>query len=111
MDSELNNTEFLLRCVLIVTGLWVAGHHFAAATAFKRAPKFAKIVLMPLTVGSGIGMVWAAVYFGSGVALLFSLPALVCICIRDKMIWSSGEHISAAFDRMAAAECGEDVRL
>jgi len=61
MDSDLNNSEFLLRCVLIVTGLWVAGHHFAAATALKRAPKCVKLALMPLTVGAGIGMVWVAV--------------------------------------------------
>lgn len=98
---EINITEALLRAVMFVTGLWVAGHHFCASNALQRAPLLVKVVLMPATVASGIGMAWASVFSGSGLALLFAAPAVVLMSITEALVWRAGAYISAAFERQA----------
>jgi hypothetical protein len=98
---ELNMAEASLRIVLFVTGLWVAGHHFCASNALQRAPVLVKMALMPATVASGVGMAWASAFSGSGLALLFALPAVVLMSITEALVWRAGLYISAAFERQA----------
>jgi hypothetical protein len=105
--NEFNLTEGAFRTVLLVVGLWVAGHHFCASNALKRAPVFVKLLLMPATVASGVGMAWAAVFYGSGMAVLFAVPAVVCMSITEALVWRAGAYISAAFERQAEVKARE----
>ena len=91
-------SENFLRVVLACTGLLVAGHHFCASVALERAPSFVKLFLLPVTVGSGIGMAAGAFIYGSGVAMLFAVPAVFCMSITELMVWNAGAYISAALD-------------
>jgi len=105
--NEFNVTEGAFRIVLLSAGLWVAGHHFCASNALKRAPVFVKLLLMPATVASGVGMAWASVFYGSGMAVLFAVPAVVCMSITEAMVWRAGAYISAAFERQAEVKSRE----
>lgn len=92
-------SENFLRVVLACTGLLVAGHHFCASVALERAPSVVKLFLLPVTVGAGIGMASGAYIYGSGVAVLFAIPAVICMSITELMVWGAGAYISTAFDR------------
>lgn len=91
-------SEPALRVVLFLTGAWVAGHYLCAGNFLKKAPHYIKALLMPCTVVSGVGMSWAAWHHGSGVAVLFSVPAVVCMSLAEAAVWRAGAYISAAFD-------------
>lgn len=101
MIDLLSLSEPMLRLVLFLTGVWVAGHYLAAGNFLKRAPHFVKALLMPCTVASGVGMCWAAALHGSGVAVLFAVPAVVCMSCMEALVWRAGAYISAAFDTQA----------
>lgn len=93
--------ETFLRAALFLTGMWVAGHHFMAANALKRAPHLVKLVLMPATVVSGIGMCWGAWFMSSGVAMLWCIPAVMCMSVTEFLVWRAGAFISTAFEQQA----------
>lgn len=105
MDAEY---ETFLRAALFLTGMWVAGHHFMAANALKRAPHLVKLVLMPATVVSGIGMCWGAWFMSSGVAMLWCIPAVMCMSVTEFLVWRAGAFISSAFEQQA--EMKEQMR-
>jgi hypothetical protein len=98
---DFNLPDVALRALMLAVGLWVAGHHFCASNALRRAPLFVKMLLMPATVASGVGMAWASVFYGSGMAVLFAVPAVVCMSVTEAMVWRAGAYISAAFERQA----------
>jgi hypothetical protein len=98
MFDLLSYSEPVLRVTLFLTGAWVAGHYLCAGNFLKKAPHYIKALLMPCTVVSGVGMSWAAWHHGSGVAMLFSVPAVICMSISEASVWRAGAYISAAFD-------------
>lgn len=108
-------SEPALRVVLFLTGAWVAGHYLCAGNALRKAPHYVKAILMPITVMSGVGMSWAAWFHGSGVAVLFSVPAVICMSCAEALVWRAGAYISDAFDLQArvqeAAERGVQLSL
>lgn len=97
-------SEPALRVILFLTGAWVAGHYLCAGNALRKAPHYVKAILMPITVMSGVGMSWAAWFHGSGVAVLFSVPAVICMSCAEALVWRAGAYISDAFDLQARVQ-------
>ena len=95
MSSE--QMDVALRVLLFFSGAWVAGHHFLASNALTKAPHSVKVLLMPATVVSGIGMCHGAWFYGSDVAVLWCVPAVVFMSTTEFMVWRAGAFISAAF--------------
>lgn len=115
MVDLLSYSEPILRVILFLTGAWVAGHYLCAGNALRKAPHYVKAILMPITVMSGVGMSWAAWFHGSGVAVLFSVPAVICMSCAEALVWRAGAYISDAFDLQArvreATERGVQLSL
>lgn len=67
MDAEL--MIWTLRAVLVIGGLWIAGHHHCVANYITKAPHFIKALMLPAVTASGVGMAvsgfWGYMEFGA----------------------------------------------
>lgn len=91
----------IVRGVLIVAGLVIAGHYLAMANCMKKAPHFVKILLLPAITGTGVGMAycgWAGLEFYG--ALLGTVSAFCMTCL-NLAAWHSGAYVSEQFNRAA----------
>lgn len=87
------------RALLLVGGLWIAGHHHCMANYITKAPHFVKGLLLPAITGSGVGMaicglmgnVWVGAVFGTASAVLMSVVSFA--------VWRSGLYVSRQLAR------------
>lgn len=86
---------------LFCVGLALAMHIFYAAELLGKAPHYLKALLMPVTVASGVMMMWAGVWGNfviGGVAAMIGCAGSTGIMLSA---WASGAYISRTFQQMA----------
>lgn len=98
MDNDL---DLLVRVVSFSIGAWTAGHYFLGANALREASHWAKLILFPALVMSGVAMCFASVVYGSGVVFLVSLPMAGLLSIKDWTIWKAGAYMSDVLAKQA----------
>lgn len=97
-----------LRVWLVASGVLVAGHYHAMASATKRAPFVIKYIALPMLTGSGVGMIWAGATGSTYSGGLYSAAAAGLMVTVNLAVWSSGAYVSAMFER--AAEMREKIK-
>jgi len=100
--------DLVIRVVAFAVGAWTAGHYFLGANALTEASHWAKLLLFPALVVSGVAMCFSSVVYGSGVVLLVSLPMAALLSIKDWTIWSAGAYMSDVLAKQARMK--EQVR-
>lgn len=95
MDSD------LIRAIMFFAGVGVSAHHIAAAAALKRAPHMVKGFSMPITVASGVGMIFMAVTGDTQAGLKCALGMVVGMGVTELMVWRAGAYISDRLDQQA----------
>lgn len=83
-----------LRVVLVIGGLWIAGHHHCVANYITKAPHFIKALMLPAVTASGVGMAVCGLMGNLYVGALFGTLAAVTMSIVSFSVWRSGVYIS-----------------
>lgn len=88
-----------LRVVLVIGGLWIAGHHHCVANYITKAPHFIKALMLPAVTASGVGMAVCGAMGNLYVGALFGTLAAVTMSIVSYVVWRSGMYVSKQLAR------------
>lgn len=88
-----------LRAVLVIGGLWIAGHHHCVANYITKAPHFIKALMLPAVTASGVGMAICGVMGNLYIGAVFGTVAAVTMSIVSFAVWRSGVYVSKQLAR------------
>lgn len=88
-----------LRVVLVIGGLWIAGHHHCVANYITKAPHFIKGLMLPLVTASGVGMAVCGAMGNLYIGAVFGTVAAVTMSIVSSAVWRSGMYLSKQLAR------------
>lgn len=88
-----------LRVVLVVGGLWIAGHHHCVANYITKAPHIVKALMLPAVTASGVGMAICGVMGNLYIGAVFGTVAAVSMSIVSFAVWRSGMYVSKQLAR------------
>lgn len=87
------------RALLLIGGLWIAGHHHCMANYVTKAPHYVKALLLPAITASGVGMAICAVMGNVWVGAVFGTMSAVLMSIVSFTVWRSGLYVSRQLAR------------
>ena len=90
---------WIFRAVLVIGGLWIAGHHHCVANYITKAPHFIKALMLPMVTASGVGMAICGVMGNVYIGAVFGTVAAVTMSIVSFSVWRSGVYVSKQFAR------------
>lgn len=88
-----------LRAVLVIGGLWIAGHHHCVANYITKAPHFIKALMLPAVTASGVGMAVCGAMGNVYIGAVFGTVAAVTMSIVSFAVWRSGVYVSKQLAR------------
>jgi cytochrome c oxidase assembly factor CtaG len=103
--------ELLTQAMMIVCGLAVSIHYFLVANFVTKAPKWVKIIVLPMCVGAGLGMVYCAIKSRTDVGLFFSLWGLTSVMVVHLEAWRRGYCISRQFSKTYKPKAINEIPL
>ena len=90
---------WMFRAVLVIGGLWIAGHHHCVANYITKAPHFIKALMLPAVTASGVGMAVCGAVGNVYVGAVFGTSAAVAMSIVSFSVWRSGLYVSRQLAR------------
>lgn len=90
---------WIFRAVLVVGGLWIAGHYHCMANYVTKAPHFIKGLMLPLVTASGVGMAICGAVGNVYIGAVFGTSAAVSMSIVSFAVWRSGVYVSKQLAR------------
>lgn len=88
-----------LRAVLVIGGLWIAGHYHCMANYITKGPHFIKGLMLPAVTASGVGMAVCGAMGNLYIGALFGTVAAVTMSIVSFAVWRSGMYVSKQLAR------------
>ncbi len=93
--------DLLIRGAVLAVGLWTFFHYMLGAVALTDASNWAKLVLFPALVVSGVSLCFSAVFYTRELMLQAVLVFAVLVSIKDAVIWRAGAYMSEVLARQA----------